>query len=162
MSTGAAGRGRMGMIEPDDLQGRLDVLAALVPLLEAPDGDFGHWDPPWTAADGTMRLPQFVTGALCDTFRDAVARGHWVIVGFDWPTWARTDEAQALWRDPATLAAATPDQLAWFLTALIRSERFSEGTLDENYRSGVLARIARRAAVLAEELRANDDRTAGD
>jgi len=28
----------------------------------------------------------------------AVGRGGWLIVGFDWPTWARTDEAQALWK----------------------------------------------------------------
>lgn len=142
----------MAVADPDDLPGRLDALAALVPLLEAPGGDFGHWDPPWQAPDGTRRLPQFVTGPLHDAFMDAMARGRWIVV-FDWPTWARTDEAQALWKDPAALAAATPDQLARFLTALIRSERFSEGTLDEAYESGLLLRIARRAAALAEELR---------
>jgi hypothetical protein len=148
----------LSTLEPDDLRGRLETLAALVPLLEAPDGDFGHWEPPWHGPDGTMRLPQFVTGPLYDTLMDAVARGRWMIVGFDWPTWARTDEAQALWKDPAALATATPDQLARFLTALIRSERFSEGTLDEAHASGLLLRIARRAERLAAELGEGDRR----
>lgn len=142
----------MAVIEPDDLPDRLGTLAALVPLLEAPDGDFGHWEPPWQAPDGTMRLPQFTTGPLYDAFMDAVARGRWIVV-FDWPTWARTAEAQALWKDPVALAAATPEQLERFLTALVRSERFSEGTLDEAFESGLLLRIARRAAALADELR---------
>jgi hypothetical protein len=144
----------MGERDEAGLLVRLDALAALLPVFEAPGGEFGHWEPPWQAPDGTVRLPQFVTGPLYDALIDAVARGGWMMVGFDWPIWARTDEAQALWKDPASLSAATPDQLARFLTALIRSERFSEGTLDEAYESGLLARIARRAAALAAELRA--------
>lgn len=151
----------MAVIEPDDLLGRLDALAGLVPLLEAPGGDFGHWEPPWQAPDGTMRLPQFTTGPVYDAFMDAVARGRWIVV-FEWPTWARTDEAQALWRDPAALAAASPYQLERFVTALIRSERFSEGTLDEACESGLLLRIARRAAALADELRGAADAAGGD
>jgi hypothetical protein len=79
-----------------------------------------------------------------------------VTAGFDWPTWARTAEAQALWKDPAAMASATPDQLARFLTALVRSERFSEGTLEDAHESVLLARIACRAAALAAELRGGD------
>jgi Family of unknown function (DUF6508) len=142
---------------PADELARLEELAALVPVLEAPDAVFGRWEGQREDAEGRIHLPYFEPGPACDAFRAAVGRGGWLIVGFDWPGWARADEAQALWKDPAALAAATPDQLARFLTALIRSERFSEGTLDEAFESGLLARIARRAAVLAAELRARAD-----
>ena len=143
----------MTTTDPADLLERLDALAAILPALEASDGDFGRWEPMAQGRDGTYNLPYFVSGPLFQAFTGAVARGRWMIVGFDWPTWARTDRAQALWKDPSAMATATPDELAWFLTALVRSERFSEGTLDEAYESGLLARIARRAAVLASELR---------
>ena len=140
-------------MDPIDETARLEELAALVPVLEEPGAVFGRWEAQWEDVEGRVHLPYFESGPACDAFRAAVGRGGWLIVGFDWPTWARTDEAQALWKDPAALAAATPDQLARFLTALIRSERFSEGTLDEAFESGLLARIARRAAVLAAEVR---------
>jgi uncharacterized protein DUF6508 len=43
------------------------------------------------------------------------------------------------------------DQLAWLLTAIIRSDRFVEGSIAGAFESGLLARIARRAAVLLAE-----------
>lgn len=148
-------------MDPTDERARLEALAALVPVLEAPDAAFGRWEAQWEDAEGRIHLPYFVPGPACDAFRAAVGRGGWVIVGFDWPAWGTTEEAQALRRDPATLAAATPDQLARLLTALVRSERFSEGTLDEAFASGLLARIARRAAALAGETGASPDRLQG-
>lgn len=69
---------------------------------------------------------------------------------FAWPEWARTDEAQRLYRDRAALAQATPDQLVKLLTGLIRSDRFSEGTLAEAFESGLLTAIARRARELPD------------
>lgn len=152
----------MSTTDPANDLERLDALAAVLPALEAPDADFGRWEPMARGPDGTYHLPYFVRGPLCDAFTGAVVGGGWLMVGFDWSTWARTDEAQALWKDPDAMARATPVQLARFLTALLRSERFSEGTLEENYQSGLLARIARRAAALAAELRASTDRASGD
>lgn len=149
-------------MDPLDERARLEALAALVPVLEAPDAAFGRWEAQWEDAEGRIHLPYFVPGPACEAFGAAVGRGGWVIFGFDWPAWASTAEAQALRRDPAALAAATPDQLARLLTALVRSERFSEGTLDEAFESGLLARIARRAASLALELRATADPAQGD
>jgi hypothetical protein len=149
----------MTSTEPADEIQRLDALAALLPALEDPDAVFGRWEGSWEGADGIVHMGYFVPGPVGDAFLAAVGRGGWVTAGFDWPTWARTAEAQALWKDPAAMASATPDQLARFLTALVRSERFSEGTLEEAHESGLLARIARRAAALAAELRAAGDAT---
>lgn len=61
---------------------------------------------------------------------------------FDWPTWKETDEAKALLDDPST---ATEEQLSKLLTALVRADRFSEGTLRWAIATGLAARMARRA-----------------
>jgi hypothetical protein len=53
-------------------------------------------------------------------------------------------------REIRTLAGATPDQLSRLATALLRQDRFSEGSLGADFASGLMAAIARRAAVLAE------------
>ena len=41
-----------------------------------------------------------------------------------------------------------PEQLGWLLTAIVRSDRFVEGSIEGAFASGLLARIARRAAAL--------------
>ena len=132
------------------LSARLQSLADLVPILEAPDADFGHWDDSPTVA-GTEHLPWFVFGPTADAFRAAVGRGVWMIVGFDWMRWLETGEGQALRDDPAAVATASADQLAMLLTAIIRSDRFVEGSMAGAFESGLLSRIARRAAALLAE-----------
>ena len=67
---------------------------------------------------------------------------------FDWPSWVATDEAKQLYADRDVLAAATPAQLSKLVTALIRSERFNDGELAAAFESGLMAAIARRAAML--------------
>ncbi len=121
-----------------------------MPVLEAPDADFGHWDDTPTVA-GTEHLPWFVFGPTADAFRVAVAQGGWMIVGFDWMSWLKTGEGQALRDDPDAVGHATADQLAMLLTAIIRSDRFVEGSMAGAFESGLLSRIARRAATLLAE-----------
>ncbi len=135
-----------------DLADRLRPLAALVPLLEAPDADFGHWEGGSTGTDGVLHLPWFEFGPTADAFRAAIGRGGWVIVGFDWMTWLRTDEGQALRDRPEAVETATPDQLAMLLTAIVRSDRFVEGSIAGAFESGLLSRIAKRAAALIAEM----------
>jgi hypothetical protein len=48
------------------------------------------------------------------------------------------------------VAGATQEELAKLLTAIIRSDRFVEGSLEGAFESGLLAAICRRAAVLLE------------
>ena len=131
-----------------DLADRLRPLADLTSILEAPDADFGHWHASDTTADGVIHTPWFEFGPAADAVRAAVAQGEWMLIGFDWMTWLRTDEGQALRDDADAVTTATPDQLAKLLTAIIRSDRFVEGSMAGAFESGLLARIARRAAAL--------------
>jgi hypothetical protein len=59
-----------------------------------------------------------------------------VLRGFDWVSWRRSQDAQALRSD---------------ITALTRQDRFSEGTLLNAFRGGVILGIVRRAAAIVEE-----------
>jgi hypothetical protein len=63
--------------------------------------------------------------------------------------WMETAEGKSLRDDRAALADATPDQLQHLLTAIIRAERFSDGSLEWAFQSGLMAAIARRARTLA-------------
>lgn len=134
-----------------DLAERLLPLADLVPTLEAPDADFGHWEGGSRDTDGVLQMPWFAFGPTGDAFIAAVGRGGWIIAGFDWMTWLQTDEGQALRDRPGVVETATPDQLARLLTAIVRSDRFVEGSIVGAFESGLLTRIAKRAAtVLAD------------
>lgn len=59
-----------------------------------------------------------------------------------------TPEAQALIADHANIASATPDQLVKLATSLVRSDRFTEGSLAGAHESGLLTAIVRRASVV--------------
>jgi Family of unknown function (DUF6508) len=69
--------------------------------------------------------------------------------GFDWRSWLESGEGSAL-RTPVAVAGATQEQLAKLLTAIIRSDRFVEGSMEGAFESGLLAAICRRAAMLLE------------
>lgn len=135
-----------------DVAERLLPLADLVPILEAPDADFGHWEGGSTGTDGVLHMPWFAFGPTGEAFRAAVGRGGWVIAGFDWMTWLQTDEGQALRDRPGAVETATAEQLAQLLTAIVRSDRFVEGSIAGAFGSGLLTRVARRAAALMTEM----------
>lgn len=143
------------MMIPDvDMIRRLLALAELVPILESDDADFGHWEviPP---DGGVHHLPYYTFGPAGEAFRSAVGRGDWIISGFDWRTWLQTDEGRSLRDRHAAVAAAGPDQIARLVTAIVRSDRFVEGSIAGAYESGLLTGIARRAAALAADLEPN-------
>jgi hypothetical protein len=133
-----------------DTAERLHALADLVPVLESADADFGHWEAP-PPVDGVHRMPYFVLGPTAESFRTAVGRGGWIVVGFDWMTWLGTEEGAAFRDAPESLATASVDDLAKLITAIVRSDRFVEGSLVGAFESGLLARIAQRAAALLGE-----------
>ena len=122
-----------------------------MPILESPEADFGHWETP-PPVDGVYRLGWFNLGPAGIAFREAVGRGGWVIGGFDWRTWLETAEGRAFREQPESVASATPDELAMLLTAIVRSDRFVEGSMEGAFESGLLAGIARRAAALLAEI----------
>ena len=135
-----------------DERERLSALAAFVPVLEADDFVPGAWHKSEQRDDGVWTMPWYELGETSLAFLKAVGAGGWLMPGFDWPTWAKTPEAQALRFDPEALAKATPDQLSKLLTALVREDRFNEGALGDTFEAGVMLAIAKRAAVLADDL----------
>jgi Family of unknown function (DUF6508) len=124
---------------------RLEALAAFLPAFESPDFVFGAWDEP---PAGGLQLPHFALSPVAEEFLAEVGRGGWIINGFDWKAWNATPEAVSLRRGDG-FDRATPIALARLLTALVRQDRFVEGTLVEAHESGLLRRIVARAAALA-------------
>ena len=129
---------------------RLEVLAATLPVLEAPDFVAGHWHDSYQQADGSWTMPWYELSPAAEAVHRAVGEAGMILTGFDWPTWAKTPDAQALHADRTVLARATADELAMLLTALIREDRFNEGALGDTFESGIMTAIARRAKALAE------------
>lgn len=128
---------------------RLRAIGLFRVELESPGFDAGRWHPSERRGDdpGVWTMPWYELSSRAEAFVAALA--GIMIVGFDWPTWAGTPEAQALHDDRNVLAAATPDQLARLATALIRQDRFNEGALGASFESGLMAAVARRADELA-------------
>lgn len=143
------------------MRDRLRAIGAFVDELEASGFDPGRWHPSERRTDGdrdVWTMPWYELSARAIAFNTALGG---ILVVFDWPTWARTDEGQALHDDRQVLAAATPDQLAKLVTALVRQDRFNEGALGASFESGLMAAIARRAAALAPGPKGGDDGMTG-
>jgi hypothetical protein len=114
-----------------------------LPRLESGDFDFGRWAGGERQADGSILMPYY------DFSRDALDLiGALPVTVFPWPEWTQTDEARALLADHARIAHATPQQLVKLTTALVRGDRFGEGTLASAWGSGLLMAIVRRAAAI--------------
>ncbi len=95
--------------------------------------------------DGSTQMPYYEFSAEA---RELISRLP--VTPFDWPSWMKTDEAQRLVRDHGAIATASADQLVKLTTAVVRSDRFTEGSVAGAFESGLLAAIARRAATLAD------------
>ena len=117
------------------------MLARFAPNLASPA-------PRFAAAASEDRLHEGLTPDVL-AFVDAVTRAGWLIT-FDWASWAQSAEGQRLLGEPRHVTTTTADQLAKVLTALIRAERFSEGTLNQALESGLLLASARRAEALLD------------
>ena len=128
------------MTEPDPLE----RLAALVPVLEDPTLEFGRWEGGDRRPDGSITMPYFSLSPAGLEIVRALP-----IEVFDWGAWLQTDAARALMADHRQIANATPEQLIRLTTALVRGDRFTEGTLASAFESGLLLAIARRAQALS-------------
>ncbi len=135
----------------NDLATRLEALAAFLPDVESPDFALGSWAGGARQAGGSISMPYYELSARGLALVRAL--GSWV-EPFDWMAWLDTPDGQALASDPARMARATPEDLSRIITAVLRSERFGDGNLEGAVQSGLLGRIARRAAVLLDAERA--------
>lgn len=134
------------------LRKRLRALAVLLPIFEAPGFEFGAWNEP-ASKDGVMTMPFFTMSDGARAFFDVCYKEGWVRQDFDWPRWAQTKEYRTLAEDCDALDRATPEQLANLVTVMIRQDRFVEGSLYCDFRSGLIMNILRRAAALESGLR---------
>ena len=115
-------------------------------MLEVPGFDFGHWGGSETQPDGSITMPYYVFSAQAQELIAALP----VTPSFSWPEWIKTPEAQMLLADHARIAEASADQLVKLTTAIVRSDRFTEGSIVGAFESGLLTAIVRRAQVLAK------------
>jgi hypothetical protein len=129
---------------------RLRRLAAQLPKLESPEFTFGEWVEAWTDAEGVIHMPWYRLSPQAEAFLAALGEGGWV-TPFDWMRWIAGPEGKALSSGPAAVATASEDDLGRLLTAIVRSDRFNEGSLAGAWESGMLTAIVRRAGVLADE-----------
>lgn len=111
------------MVTRRDIPERLRHLAQFLPRLEAPGFDFGHWDGGEAQPDGSITMPYYVCSDQARELIEALP----VLPGFAWPEWMETTEAQMLVADHARIAEASADQLVKLTTAIVRSDRFTEG-----------------------------------
>ena len=134
------------------MQKRLQALADFLLLFEQPGFEFGEWLKNPKSESGVLRIPYYSWSDTAQSFVEMAYDTGWILSDFNWPAWKATDEAISLRDDPATLAAATPEQLARLLTVLIRQDRFVEGALAGAFKSGLLTNIVGRAAAMIKAL----------
>jgi len=134
-----------------DLRQMVDGLARFLPIFADPAFKFAEWRGEAGVIDNVLHMPHLVHSADAHAFTQAAYQLGWVLMGFDWSSWSATSEARALREDPDRLAETTPAALARLLTALIRQDRFAEGTLNEAYEQGILTNVLQRMAELSLE-----------
>lgn len=138
---------------PTACDGRLFRLAAFAPILRDPTTIFGTWhggSGKGTAHDPLI-LPWFESSSVAVRFSGMLYDAGWILPDFDWPTWIEGPEAQRLCTDREAISSATEEQLAQCLTALERSDRFSDGALAKAYDDKMLLSIAERAEDLLRD-----------
>ena len=125
---------------------RLRKLADALPLVESSEFSFGRWAGGERQPDGSISMPYFdFSPEALELLRAMPSEA------FDWPAWLQSDEGQAFRRHPKLIAEASAAQLVRLSTALLRSDRFTEGSLAEAWASGLLLGLVRRAAALVEQ-----------
>jgi len=138
---------------------RVARLAAWADRIRRPeDVAPGSWE---TGPDGRVRWcwdgGQWGWTEEMDRFHRFLYREGWM-APFDWGAWLQ-DEGMTWVRDPRRVAVVDGATLARLLTAIFRSERFSEGAVLEAWSSGLLPAIFSRAWFLAWEGRTAPDGT---
>jgi len=120
----------------------LEMLAGWAARLRAPDFPVGEWSAP------DRSFPFFSFSDEASEFVRALYDHEWVVLGFDWPTWSHTRDAEMLYGNRDALSSASPQELAKLITFLVRQDRFCEGFLAEAFETGLVSAICERANAL--------------
>ncbi len=129
----------------------LRTLARFAHALEDPAFKAGAWNKSKEVERGVSTFPYVSYDEVTKSFVEAVYEDGWVMADFDWPQWISTEEARNLRAGGAAVQLARPEQLARILTALIRQDRFSEGTLFDAFEAGLILQIVKRGEALLNE-----------
>lgn len=124
-------------------------LAAWAPRLASLQSA-GRWQGGDEDANGVIHMPWFELGPEIVRFTREVAEAGFVRP-VDWMAWAGTADARALIEDPRLIARASPTELVYLLTTIVRGERFGDGEIEAAFERGSLLAIARRAEALLRE-----------
>ena len=107
----------------------------------------GRWQGGEADASGVIQMPWYEYSDEIDRFVSDMYRVK-LVRPVDWTAWSGTPGAQRLIGDPAEIARATPDEIVYLVTTIIRGERFSDGEIAAAYERGTLLALAERARVL--------------
>lgn len=129
----------------------LTAMAAFLPRLKADGASFGEFVEPKKIRDRTYTMPYWRSSDLADDFSQMAYREGWA-QKVDWVAWAATETGRSLLHEPGAVEGANLAQLRYLITALIRKDRFVDGTLVTAFESGLLVRIAARAVALLRHL----------
>ena len=134
------------------LDGRacLEALAAFAPRLREAEAPFGSMSEPVGGGSpgNAIQMPYWDHSALAGDFMKMAYEFGWVSNDFDWTDWNKTEEGSRLLRDPSTVAEADIDQLARLMTAIMRLDRFIEGSLADYFENGIALAVAERAEAI--------------
>ncbi|MEO7663781.1 MAG: DUF6508 domain-containing protein [Candidatus Limnocylindrales bacterium] len=128
----------------------LRCLADWLPILDAPGYSLGRWSDEKARPDGAIPMPYFEFDPRRPIWPGTCGGLSMIRAGFDWNTWLQGPSGRAIAADPATVARATPLDLARLVTAIVRGDRFTEGNIEAAFERGFLMAISRRAAALLE------------
>lgn len=126
-------RGKINALTQQDWQ----LLFALIPEIEN-ISKFGEWKGGEKAPDGSITIPWCETAPIVQKFLDAVYSIP-IIISFDWGSWEEGRKiASNVDFDFDRLDIVTKCKL---ITAIVRNDRFCEGTLVSAFESGLILRI---------------------
>lgn len=128
----------------------LAAMAAFLPRLMQPGISVGKLVAPGKGPDGTWSMPYWAYSDLVSDFVDMAYRTGWVECP-DWVAWSDTADGRRLLSEQDAVAGADLDQLRCLVTALIRKDRFCDGTLAEAFDAGLVLRVVARAQQLLAE-----------
>jgi hypothetical protein len=133
----------------ESIESRVKGLVALAAIISAPDLRMGEVITPSASAAGPLELPYYSLSKAARAFIDQCYELELVLADFDRTQWVQSPEARQLHHSRQALAHASAEQVAKLLTVLIRQERFSEGSLDEAHKSGLLPALLERVVAIA-------------
>lgn len=138
--------------DPAIIRQRLEVLASYAPIFTDPAFDIGSYSDGYRKGDGTFVRGGFDYSAAVMHFTDELYRVGWVDMDAPWGAWKSSAEGQHFSeRFDEAVRSASALQLHKTLTAICRTDRFSEGEIENAFLNGWMRRIAERAAELVSK-----------